>query len=112
MKLVGLTNRTAYKKHRQSGFFKSYTCSYTVQVKVRRFYFVCYLSYELHDEVHHQLGVLVEHALPQLVHHPLSEVEDVVDQDLITAAAAEGQGGIFTCTETGSKRNCFSTTED
>lgn len=54
-----------------------------------------YLSNELHDEVHHQLGVLVEHALPQLVHHPLGEVEDVVDQNLITAPAAEGQRGIF-----------------
>lgn len=57
--------------------------------------FCLYLSNELHDEVHHQLGVLVEHALPQLVHHPLGEVEDVVDQNLITAPAAEGQRGIF-----------------
>lgn len=55
-----------------------------------------YLSYKLNDEIHHQLGVLVEHALPQLVHHPLGEVEDVVDQDLVAAAAAEGQRGVFT----------------
>lgn len=58
--------------------------------------FGLYLSYELHDEVHHQLGVLVEHALPQLVHHPLGEVKDVVDQNLITPTTAEGQRGIFT----------------
>lgn len=56
-----------------------------------------YLSYELHYEVHHQLGVLVEHALPELVHHPLGEVEDVVDQNLVAAAAAERQGGVLTC---------------
>lgn len=55
-----------------------------------------YLPDELHDEVHHQLGVLVEHALPQLVHQPLGEVENVVDQDLVAAAAAERQGGVFT----------------
>lgn len=54
-----------------------------------------YLSDELHDKVHHQLGVLVEHALPQLVHEPLGEVEDVVDQDLVAAAAAERQRSIF-----------------
>lgn len=55
-----------------------------------------YLPDELHNEVHHQLGVLVEHALPQLVHQSLGEVEDVVDQDLVAAAAAEGQRGVFT----------------
>jgi len=55
-----------------------------------------HLSDELHDEVHHQLGVLVEHALPQLVHHPLAEVEDVVHQDLVAASTAEGQRGVFT----------------
>lgn len=66
--------------------------------------FCLYLSNELHDEVHHKLGVLVEHALPQLVHHPLREVEDVVDQNLITAPAAEGQRGIFTWRESSSQR--------
>lgn len=54
-----------------------------------------YLSYELHNEFHHQLGVLVEHALPQLVHQPLGEVKNVVDQNLVAAAAAEGQRGVF-----------------
>jgi len=63
-----------------------------------------YLSNELHNEVHHQLGVLVEHALPQLVHHPLGEVEDVVDQNLVAATAAERQRGVFTWTESSSKR--------
>lgn len=64
-----------------------------------------YLSYELHDEVHHQLGVLVEHALPQLVHHSLGEVEDVVDQDLVTAAAAERQRGVLTWRRTQKQRD-------
>lgn len=57
--------------------------------------FGSYLPYELHNEVHDKLGVLVEHALPQLVHQPLGEVEDVVDQNLVTAAAAEGQRRVF-----------------
>lgn len=59
-----------------------------------------YLSNQLDDEVHHQLGVLVEHALPQLVHDSLGEVEDVVDQDLITATGAERQRGVFAWMET------------
>lgn len=81
-------------------------CSFwTARNRSRRF--CLYLSYELHDEVHHQLGVLVEHPLPQLVHHPLSEVEDVVDQDLIAATAAEGQRGVLTWSDTGSERNSY-----
>lgn len=59
-------------------------------------FFDLYLSYELNDEVHNQFGVLVKHALPKLVHHPLREVKDIVDQDLITASTAEGQRSIFT----------------
>ena len=66
-----------------------------------------YLSYELHDEVHHQFGVLVEHSLPQFVHHTLREVEDVVDQNLVAASAAERQRGIFTWTETRSKTGSY-----
>ena len=63
-------------------------------------YLCCsYLSYELHYEVHHQLGVLVEDALPQLVHHTLAEVEDVVDQRLVAAATTDCQGGVLTWVE-------------
>lgn len=50
-----------------------------------------YLCNELHNEVHHQLGVLVEHPLPQLVHHALAEVEDVVHQSLIVPSGGQGQ---------------------
>lgn len=71
-----------------------------VIIYLKRSRFWLYLSNQLHDEVHHQLGVLVEHSLPQLVHDSLGEVEDVVDQDLITAAGAERQRGVFTWTET------------
>lgn len=66
-------------------------------VKISFFLRCAHLSDELHDEVHHQLGVLVEHALPQLVHHALAEVEDVVHQDLVAAAAAQGEGRILAC---------------
>lgn len=64
--------------------------------EIQMSYFWTYLSNQLHNEVHHQLGVLVEHSLPKLVHHSLGEVEDVVDQDLITAPSAERQRGVFT----------------
>lgn len=66
-----------------------------------------HLSYELHDEVHHKFRVLVEHALPQFVHHPLGEVEDVVDQNLVTTTTAEGQRGIFTWREMSTQEECI-----
>lgn len=56
-----------------------------------------HLADELYDELHHQLGLLVEHALPQLVHHALGEVEDVVDQRLVVAPGGDGHGGVLSC---------------
>lgn len=49
------------------------------------------MSDELHDELHHQLGLLVEHALPKLVHYTLGEVKDVVDQNVIAPPTGDGQ---------------------
>lgn len=48
-----------------------------------------YLSYELDDEVNHQFGVFVEHSLPQFIYHTLGEIEDIVDQDLVTPTTAQ-----------------------
>lgn len=58
---------------------------------------VDHLADQLHYELHHQFGFLIEHALPQFVHHPLGKVKHVVDQDLVISPASDWHRCVFSC---------------
>lgn len=54
-----------------------------------------YLRNQLNYKLYEELSLSVEHALPQLVHHTLREVEDVARQHLVAPSAGHREGRVF-----------------